>query len=311
MPTFTHCLRPALTERLVEMLQHDRSFNLFGAEGTGRLRLLQDLQECRPNETSAVLVNMKSFQASYDGMLRAIWVQLGRLGERPQDLAELCERAEYQARRIWLLLHNFDALLDNSHVDPRYNVAFYDTLNGLQNQADRALVCITRQPHTRAFVFADGKPYRSSWLDLEVMALPTLKHEEIVLEVQRRDLPLTRKQQHLMIRAIRAHRAPYRFLEFVSSKALNREQRDLAFPARLLRWDKELKSIHPRFKSTFIITVIGRLEAWKRFLQLDTRRVNLLWKIGLTALVFLLSAIGVGQTGVGKVVLDLLQSFFK
>jgi len=45
MPNANYCLRPVFTERIIQLLQRGRSINLIGAEGTGRKRLLEDIQK--------------------------------------------------------------------------------------------------------------------------------------------------------------------------------------------------------------------------------------------------------------------------
>ena len=311
MPNYDHCLRPVFTERLVNMLQRGKSINLIGYEGTGRRRQLEDIQTSKLPNTKTAVVNMKSYSASYNGFIKDLWAQFGGQEESPADLRDLLKREATKGKQLFLLLHNFDALLDNSRNDPKYNIAFYDTLNNLRSRPNVSLVCVTKTAHNHSFIFIDGKPYRSSWLDLEQIALPALKHEEVIYEVKRRKLPVTRKQRNAMIKMVRMHKTPYLLLEFLTNKIFNHEDRELPFPERLKKWEKAFKHARPHVKSTFIITIIGRLEGWVQFLRLDTKRVNVLWKVILGALVFLLSIVGVEKSGIGKVILDFLQGLGK
>lgn len=68
-------------------------------------------------------------------------------------------------------------------------------LNACKNRANIALLGVTAQSHDQSVVFVNGKPHSNSWLDLERKAIPTLTHEEIVLEVQRKPLSLMRADQ--------------------------------------------------------------------------------------------------------------------
>lgn len=311
MPRYDHCLRPIYTERIIHLLQHSKSLNLIGAETAGVRRLLEDIRECRLPAVAAVIVNLKNYYASYNGLVNDLWRQFGHDGEQPATFEALLERYEHHRPQIFLLLHNFDALLDNSRCDPLYTIAFYDTLNNLRHHPSYSLLCVTKKPHDHSFVFIDEKPYRSSWLDLEHVSLPALKHEEIIYEVKRRKLPLSRKNRNLLIQQVRRHPAPYHLLEFFTNKILDHEDKTLPFPDRVKRWEKEFQRSQHRIKSTFVITLIGQLEGWIRFLRLDTKRVNFLWKAGLALLVFLLSVIGVEKSGLGQRLLEFVQQLLR
>lgn len=311
MPNYDHCLRPIFTERMAQLLQRGKSLNLIGAEADGVRRLLEDIHASKLPNTTTVLVNFKNYYASYHGLVNDLWGQLGHEGQKPETLEALLERYDDHRKQILLLFHNFDALLDNPQTDPHYTVAFYDTLNNLRHHPTYALLCVTKKPHDRSFVFIDGKPYRSSWLDFEHIFLPALKHEEVIHEVKRRKLPLSRKNRNLLIKQVRLHQLPYHLLEFFTNKILDHEDKTLPFPERVQRWEKEFNRMQRRVKSTFIITLIGQLEGWMRFLRLDTKRVNFLWKAGLALLVFLLSVIGVEKSGIGKRLVEFFQQLVK
>lgn len=311
MPSYDHCLRPIFTERLVQLLQHGKSLNLIGTEATGVRRLLEDINACRLPNIHTVIVNLKNYYASYNGLVNDLWGQFGSEGEKPATLEALLERCADHRKQVFLLFHNFDALLDNSQCDPHYTIAFYDTLNNLRHHPTYSVLCVTKKPHDHSFVFIDGKSYRSSWLDFEHISLPALKHEEVIYEVKRRKLPLSRKNRNLVIQQVRRHPAPYHLLEFFTNKILDHEDKTLAFPDRMKRWEKEFQRSQHRMPSTFVITLIGQLEGWARFLRLDTKRVNVLWKAGLVALVFLLSVLGVEKSGLGQRLIEFFQQLLR
>jgi hypothetical protein len=237
--TYTHCLRPVFTERIVQLLQTGRSINLIGTEGTGRERLLGDIQRCELPNTKIVLVNLKSYRESYAGFIQAVWTQLGMDGEKPTTFSKLIERCEAGNDQIWLFLDNFDDLLDNPQVDPKYDTAFYDALNACRNKPNVALVCVTEEPHDQSIVFVNGKLHSNSWLDLERKPLPPLTHEEIVLEAKRQPLSLTLQEQSAVIDAVRSSPKPYKLLEYLREKLSNREDASLPFQRRLQKWGKQ------------------------------------------------------------------------
>ena len=259
---FTHCLRPVFTERLVQLLQRGRSINLVGAEGAGRERLLTDLQQCALPDTQKVLVNLKSYRESYDGCLRAIWTQFGQDGSPPESLSALIERCDGRSAQVWLLLDNFDALLDNPAVDPKYDTTFYDALNYCRNKPNIALICATAAPHDQSVVFVNGKPHSNSWLDLEQKPLPALTYEEIVLEVQRQPLGLALEEQSAVIAAVRAHAKPYKLLEYLREKLFNKEDGELPFHARLKKWLRQFPKTEQNSLIKWVHTVMQKIRMW-------------------------------------------------
>jgi hypothetical protein len=65
-----------------------------------------------------------------------------------------------------LLLHHFDALLNNPDIHLGFGPRFFDQLNSLRNQRI-TLLCVTERPHDQSVVFSEGKPHGGSWLDLQ------------------------------------------------------------------------------------------------------------------------------------------------
>lgn len=236
MSEFDHALRPVFTQRIVQLLQRGRSINLIGGEDDERERLLEDIQHMTFPNTTILLVNIKQYRLTYDGLLKELWSQLGRKDEKPEGISELIEQYEGQDGRLFILMHNFDALLGTPDVASQYNVAFYDALNYVKNRPNIALVCATQQPHDRSVVFVEGALHRTSWIDLEPMRLPVLTHEEIVLEVKRQLPDILMKDRSALIEVIRKHKTPYKLLVYLSEKLLNRENAELVFQKKLKLW---------------------------------------------------------------------------
>lgn len=164
----SHGLRREFTIKILHALIHQRlSINLIGDKGTGKTRLLEDIINCKPADTTIVSVNLKSYVDNYHGLLREIHRQLQTGGNAPDRLDQLFAGLEKQPRRYLVFLDNYGALLDNPGNDPGYDVNFFDDLNFIKNKDNICLVCTTTQPHNSQPVFIKKKSYRNSWLTLE------------------------------------------------------------------------------------------------------------------------------------------------
>jgi hypothetical protein len=176
-PDYRHCLRPEFTQGLLKTLVAGSSVNLIGPVGSGRGRLIEDLRRCAPADRPVLLADMKTCKASYEGFIDNLSLQLGMgAGKKPRDLGAIVERVQKNRQRGILLLHHFDALLNNPDVNLGFGVRFFDQLNSLRNQRI-ALLCVTEAPHDQSMVFVDGKSHSGLWLDLQKEQLPELRWE--------------------------------------------------------------------------------------------------------------------------------------
>jgi hypothetical protein len=309
--TYTHCLRPVFTGRIVQLLQNGRSINLIGAEGIGRGRLLEDIRACQLPNTRVVLINLKNYRQSYQGLIREICEQLGKPGAQPQALSDVIEQCGQQAEHIVMLFHHFDALLDKPDLDPRYDVAFFDTLNYYRNRPNIALLCVTEKPHNQFLVYVNGKEYRNSWLDLDQKFLPQLNSEEIIEECDRRVDPLqVRKDGTLtaMIEAVQAHHAaPYNFLLYLTDKIANHEDKSLPAQKKLKKWEHEFAQVQSRLNPAGIHRMQEQIALWRRVLGLEPGRVRSRWKLVLSIVIGVLGLLG----AIGKLKPDIVKSLIE
>ena len=163
---------------------------MYGEHGQGQWRLLMDLQTLLEAQGDVVfLVNMKNYAESHAGFIADLKKQLAQSFPEAavkistglaQVLTALDKCAE--GRRIVLLLHDFDSILNNPQIDPKYGVEFFNHLNALRTQGNR-LVCITKSPHSQAQVFVDQKVHGNSGLDLKKLDLPPLSTSSLYTSV--------------------------------------------------------------------------------------------------------------------------------
>jgi len=69
---------------------------------------------------------MRTCKENYAGFIRELWRQLKNDREQPTDLGQLVTQFEESDKKILILLHNFDSLLNNPQIDKRFDVAFFD-----------------------------------------------------------------------------------------------------------------------------------------------------------------------------------------
>ncbi|MCP4148385.1 MAG: hypothetical protein GY757_11600 [bacterium] len=87
-PDVSHSLRKEFTATIIQTLVRDRiSINLIGAKGTGKTRLLEDIQKTALlPKVLIVNINLKSYVNTYAGLLREVHSQLQLATEVPERL---------------------------------------------------------------------------------------------------------------------------------------------------------------------------------------------------------------------------------
>ncbi len=63
------CLRPTLTELMVQRLGRGDSINLYGQGGSGKTRLLEDIGKLHLPDTQVVYLSLKGLQFNFAGFL--------------------------------------------------------------------------------------------------------------------------------------------------------------------------------------------------------------------------------------------------
>lgn len=252
---FDHCLRPEFTQAIIGQLVSQRaSINLIGATGSGKGRLLEDIQKCHLPDVRMVCVDLKTHVMSYNGLLREIHGQLGLDGAVPDRLDRLFEAQKGMgAQPILFCLDNYDALLGNVNKDDKYNVDFFDDLNYLKNQDNVVLLCTTSHPHTTLPVYIAGESYRNSWLTLTPVSLPALTRNQTASELQRRLNPGLAKEltavpadRERLGKSIYHRSMPCARLYFLVDKLNMQTDEEIKkpFKKRLKQWQKEFKRLH-------------------------------------------------------------------
>ena len=245
------CLFPAFTQRVLRRLHEERrSVNLVGLERDGRRRVINDLYRLVPPTIKAVRVNCHDWRGNYPGLIETVWRGLGaNHGKKkpPEDLAGLMDTLE-KAGEVWLLLEEFDNLLDvpEAERDPRYNRKFFnDHLNSLKNLPNLRLLTVTAKPHRDYVFLCEGR--NTSPPDLETERLPLLNQAELHAELQRRLPQLTPAVLELAAESLyQQPHGRYARLMFFAERLESGADAALLCEERFKRWQREFDPLRDK-----------------------------------------------------------------
>lgn len=249
---YTSCLRPANTALLVKLLHQGSSINLIGQPEAGRKRMLDDIEQC-VTTVKHIRLNMKTYTGSYNALCKSIAEQVGILYTENIAFEEVVLGISRLQTKIFILIDNFDAALNNPDLHKSYNRSFFDGLNSLRNKTNIALLCATTKAHDGAIIYIDGKDNGASWLDFTKESLLPLGHENIQVELDRRlkdnilwkNADTTTKQ--LYANEIFGKNDNYDFLDFMAKRFEQQNSTDIhttSIEEKISRWKKEFKKLH-------------------------------------------------------------------
>jgi len=268
---FSHCLRIEYTKLILkELTENGNSINLISDAGTGKSRLLKDLESIVYPDLSIVYVNLKDYLWSYKGLNLFIKEKLkvkGNSKNLSQIFSKICS-----SNYCILLIDNYDAILQELKMDIEYDEDFFNDLNVIKNMHHVSILCSTKVPHNNMLVYIGGKnTNRNSWLTLERENLPKLTFKQIEEELRRQIiskelfLDLNDARQYL-VRSILKSIEPYSLLIFVA-KQLNSQTetcQNTPINRKLKSWTKQYKKQKTKSIEKFIHVIMNwLLRIWK------------------------------------------------
>lgn len=289
MLDYSHCFRKVFTNTIYAKLKRGDSLNLVGAKNTGRKRLLEDLKELASQEDTpiqVILIDLNGVKHSFDGFEEQVREQLdlpliatspstnllpeGKkenlpASNVPMDMSILLEKYDLHKKKLFLLLHNFDAILDNA--EQRFPKSFFDDLNSFKNKSNISLCCVTQKPHLQSRIKYQTPDKNQiidtlSWLDLRVIDIVKPNQSEVREEINKRLKDSIRWQEEgqkeKAIEAITDHQCPFEFLNLLSDN-YEINIREIDVDSRLKKcYDKFLQnfSVRPRKKSRISFQMI-------------------------------------------------------
>jgi hypothetical protein len=313
-------LRPRFTEQVAGYLSLLKSCNIYGSDGKGMQRLIEDLSATCPANTQFVHIPMRAYADSFSAFLMALSNALGIEADSGiTDIRLLIETylKKPECKNIWLCLSHFDRLeaatVDAKTVDvDGYNLNFLNYLNAISSNPNKIglLVCSDKQVKT-VELYIGGSLVRGSRLEFsQKLALSELTLEEIEAYLFLR-MPNDPKKASFfkkkpsffpsLLTEIYNHPEPVPFVEYIATQPVWNLRDMNAFDQALAHWKKEYSLAH----RSSLGTQISTLERWTRKLKHNSGRVfnlfkiwnalHLRWKIAITAITTL--AIAYWQMG--------------
>jgi len=232
-------LRPVLTKVMIQYLERGDSINIYGPEGIGKTRLLEDIRDGAPENIRAVVVSFRGFQKSHDGFCETLQ-NAAEIGGKPlKSLSAVIGKLRETGKRVFLLIDDFHYFPDNPNLDPAYNQKFVDGLNAIRNTAGVSLAVVTREAVSKFLIFINGKPEKSI-LHFSPHEISSLQQKDIRKELDRRfdKKMLSKKEKDEMAVHLRDQFKNYRLLEYYTGKIVDGADSGLEFDARLRRWER-------------------------------------------------------------------------
>lgn len=238
MLDYSHCLRPSFTQKVYRRLvEQGQAVNITGEKGSGRGRVLKDLEKILLDEGRDVLLIDFNRNQKYYELLEQIQLQmLAKKLMTDEEMPHLPPRADHHVfpvlnlftpyfrldntKSLFLLFDNFDRILDNPNQ--RFPKAFFDDLNYIKNKPRIFIACATTKAigayHIHYINEQEREEDELSWLDFPApQDVGPLKPTEIKAELDRCLADNERWQgQEDYVQAIHAHPACAKFLEYVA-----------------------------------------------------------------------------------------------
>lgn len=208
-----HCLRAKFTISLATRLLAGESLTLTSPHGQGRRRTLDDLRNRLPDSTDIIQINMRTYCIDYKGFIREVVNATGYQNRGITSLNNLLDLITKEQQQRLIILHNFDEIRDRRAAASGYTPAFFSDLNSIRHRPGISLLCVCEQVFNNYLLQADGSELPASTLESEVVELPPLSPEQILLELQRRALPVAEDALPLICEWLRAQPAPYSMLD--------------------------------------------------------------------------------------------------
>jgi len=258
--SYSNCLRPAFTEKVIDWLERGKAINIVGDEGQGIGRLVEDLSKGCPPTVRFVRLSMRAFADSYAGFLQALADALGIQETPGEDIRLLLNNfLATGGQQLWLCLEHFDRLSEK-HVDgktvdtPGYDIHFLNYLNSLHNNSRVSLLVCSRREIRAQELYIGGKAVSGSRLEFsERVSLPDLTFAEIEAYLVRRMPDSVYKTAFFQqkppfytefITEIDAHPDSVAFTDFVAGREIKPDWSLDEFRELLRFWKSEYSRLH-------------------------------------------------------------------
>jgi len=207
------CLRPEFTTLLAARLLDGESLNLISPHGQGRRRTLDDLHNILPTKSLIIQMNMRTYRSDYKGFIETFMDSFDCRDHHIKCLSEFLELLSKEKQKVIIILHNFDEIRNSKASEHGFSNIFFSDLNTIRNQPNIALLCVCEQRFEHYLVRADGSPLPDSSLNAQAVELPALRSDQLLAELEQRDLPLADNELPALSEWLIKQPAPYSILD--------------------------------------------------------------------------------------------------
>ena len=252
-------LRPNFTKNIHQhYIQKGKSLNIFGTNGVGKSRFIEDLKLLIDKDTHFVSLNMRELRTDYIKFTQKLKKELGIEGDFETIELVLAEFAKNRGKKV-LVIDHFEYLFEENH-DKAFNFDFFDQLNSFKNDNSVSLVILSTRNYQH-YHFYKGVEQTTSPLDIEVMEITPLLHKEIENELIRGiDVDLDLEQLASMVMG---SKYPFSFIRFII-RELEFGQYDVddSLEKNFARWEEQF---HKENDVSTILKAKNSVSKWNFF----------------------------------------------
>jgi len=174
-------LRPQFTNNIYKLyLQKGKSLNIFGKEGVGKSRFIEDLASLVEENVHFVTLNMRELRTDYAKFVDSLEEKL-TLDDDFENIETVLALFEKKQGKKVLVIEHFEYLFEENR-DDKFNFDFFDQLNSFKNHEEVSLLILSTRNY-KHFHYYKGGELSTSPLDIEVMEITPLMNQEIVAEL--------------------------------------------------------------------------------------------------------------------------------
>ena len=239
-------------------IKKGKSLNIFGARGVGKSRFIDDLKLLVDDNTHFITLNMRELRTDYHKFMDRLGKELN-IDNRSNTISLLLDNFARKKGKKVLVIEHFEYLFEENH-DKAFNFDFFDQLNSFKNGENISLLILSTLNY-KFYRFYKDDELTTSPLDIDVMEITPLMHEEIESELRRNiDKDLCFK---LLATSIMGETHPYLFIKFIIREvAFGRYNSNYSLEKNFYRWKEQFKKEN---NIPIIIKAKSNIKKWNFF----------------------------------------------
>lgn len=277
------CLRPNLTANIHDLLADSKKINLYGSDGQGLTRLVEDLAKIAPDNKHFIRLSMRSYADSYVGFMNALQKALGVQSSCTDFAAAILAYMDKSPKGLWLVIEHFDRLTEkptqSQTVDVKgYDRSFLDQLNSFGNNSKISLLLTSVRKIDTQELYIGGKNIRGSKLELSKhLDLTPLTFDLLKAELTRqlngnidKKVFFDSPEWACLVGEISIHPKAYDFLTFIAPRIETSDVTNLVdFQKQVNFWKSDFNNAN----TPSVDLRLNRFEKFCRHLLHQTNRI--------------------------------------